>query len=320
MAEPVAGNWQNFDSGGAAWDGLSGNQPLPLQQSWGYGEAMRKFGAQPLRLVCCNDRKVIASAQLMRNRLLRFFKPAMCFRGPLWTDSAAAPDMAARSENLTGLRAMFSRRRLEFLLVMPEQETSPEAHGMMRGAGFRRVMTGYSTIWLDLAADAETLRSNLDPKWRNKVVRAERGTLEISVGGKRAHQYAWLLEREDAQREAVRYVGLPTGLVEHFAGASGEVGERAVVSLTAINDRDKVAGALFLLHGNSATYFTGWNGAEGRALAAHNLLLWRAMMELKDCGIRWLDLGGLNTTHGAGIARFKLGMGARPLTLAGTYL
>ena len=316
----MAGNWQNFDSDGAAWDGLSGHAPLPLQQSWRYGEAMRKFGAQPLRLVCCDHRKVIASAQLMRNRLLRFLKPAMCFRGPLWTESSDPPDMAARSENLTDLRAMFSRRRLEFVLVMTEQEASPEAHCMMRGAGFRRVMTGYSTIWLDLAADAETLRSNLDPKWRNKVVRAERGDLEISVGGKRAHQYAWLLEREDAQRDAVRYVGLPTGLVEHFAGASRKGGKRGVVSLTAISNRDKVAGALFLLHGNSATYFTGWSGAEGRALAAHNLLLWRAMMELKDCGIRWLDLGGLNTTHGAGIARFKLGMGAQPLTLAGTYL
>lgn len=319
----MADVWQEFDGGGAAWDRLPGEAPLPLQQSWAYGEAMRRFGARPLRLVCNNAGGRVASAQLIRNRLLRFLKPAICFRGPLWTGSDASQALAgaARTEKLAGLRAMFRKRRLEFLLVMPEQESGPEAHGMMRRAGFRRVMTGYSTIWMDLARDADRLRQNLDPKWRNKVVRAERGELEISIGGKRAHQYRWLLEREGEQRQAVRYVGLPTGLVEHFAGASEEnVAGGGVISLSAIKGRDKLAGTLFLCHGNSATYFAGWNGDQGRALGAHNLLLWRAMMELRERGIRWLDLGGLNTTHGAGIARFKLGLGAPPVTMAGTYL
>lgn len=309
--------WQEYDADGGAWDGLPGEAALPLQQSWAYGEAMRQFGAQPLRLVCKDDDGQAASAQLIQNRLLRFLRPAICFRGPLWADSLAA---AGRSASLKSLKSMFPKRRLEFLLAMPEQAESPEAHRVMRGAGFRRVMTGYSTIWMDLARDTEALRAGLDGKWRNALVRAEGAGIDVSVGGKRAHQYLWLLEREGEQRQAVRYVGLPTGMVEHFAAASEANGRDGVLSLSAIKDRDKVAGILFLIHGNSATYFTGWSGDEGRALAAHNLLLWRAILELKERGIRWLDLGGLNTTHGAGIARFKLGLGAPPTTMVGTYM
>lgn len=142
----ITGNWQEFDSDGGAWDGLSGDDPLPLQQSWAYGEAMSEFGAQPLRLVCRRDGGVVASAQLVRNKLFGLLKPAVCFRGPLW--HGLRPDDPAKSEMLAELKAKFPKRKFEVLLAMPEEASSPEAHQGMRRAGFRRIMTGYS-IHLD---------------------------------------------------------------------------------------------------------------------------------------------------------------------------
>jgi hypothetical protein len=44
------------------------------------------------------------------------------------------------------------------------------------------------------------------------------------------------------------------------------------------------------------------------------------MQMLKAQGIRMLDLGGVDTARGAGIARFKIGSGGEVLVLAGTYL
>ncbi len=41
---------------------------------------------------------------------------------------------------------------------------------------------------------------------------------------------------------------------------------------------------------------------------------------LKAMGIERFDLGGIDTTENAGIARFKLGSGAEPRTLCGTWL
>jgi lipid II:glycine glycyltransferase (peptidoglycan interpeptide bridge formation enzyme) len=41
---------------------------------------------------------------------------------------------------------------------------------------------------------------------------------------------------------------------------------------------------------------------------------------LKAQGIRMLDLGGVDTARGAGIARFKIGSGGEVMMLAGTYL
>jgi lipid II:glycine glycyltransferase (peptidoglycan interpeptide bridge formation enzyme) len=77
---------------------------------------------------------------------------------------------------------------------------------------------------------------------------------------------------------------------------------------------------MFLIHGQAATYQVGWSNQAGRDLNAHNLLLWQAMLELRQRGIKRLDLGGVNTTRSAGLARFKIGTGGQVLKLPGTYL
>jgi lipid II:glycine glycyltransferase (peptidoglycan interpeptide bridge formation enzyme) len=64
----------------------------------------------------------------------------------------------------------------------------------------------------------------------------------------------------------------------------------------------------------------GWTSDQGRELNAHHLILWRAIEELRERGVRTLDLGGVNTVRSAGVARFKMRTGGKVLTLAGTYI
>ena len=46
----------------------------------------------------------------------------------------------------------------------------------------------------------------------------------------------------------------------------------------------------------------------------------RPIEELRERGVRKLDLGGVNTTRSAGIARFKMSTGGEVLTCAGTFI
>jgi hypothetical protein len=48
--------------------------------------------------------------------------------------------------------------------------------------------------------------------------------------------------------------------------------------------------------------------------------MWRAMTHFAGLGVRMLDLGLIDTERAAGLARFKLGAGARPLALGATSL
>jgi lipid II:glycine glycyltransferase (peptidoglycan interpeptide bridge formation enzyme) len=90
--------------------------------------------------------------------------------------------------------------------------------------------------------------------------------------------------------------------------------------LTAAEAGTPIAFMLILLHGDTATYHIGWTGPRGRAVGAHNLLLWDASCTLAARGYIRLDLGRTDPLRTPGIARFKLGAGAAPRDLGPTRL
>jgi len=301
----------------AQWTALApGAGRLPLQQSWGYGAALAAQGAQVHRFALALDGRPVALVQLAQRRVLRAIQLSLILRGPLWLTD----DLHARAAAVRGLSRGYCKWRWRPLIWLPDDDRDdPNASAPYRTAGLRPVMSGYATIWVDLAPDEAALRARLKGKWRNALGQAERAGLEAMASGAKPKHWAWLLDREEAQREQAGYLAPPTDLVGLYAAAkTGET--QPVLVMTAHAGREKLAGQLFLLHGRSATYHLGWTGAAGRKANAHTLLLWHAMLALKARGVRWLDLGGLDTGARAGIARFKLGVGVPPVVFSGAWV
>ena len=186
-------------------------------------------------------------------------------------------------------------------------------------AGLVRVMTGYSTVLIDLLQPLDALRAAMEGKWRNRLVAAERSKLDIVRLEADPTQYAWLLEEEKAQRDSKSFYGLPVKFVENYIHSRSDT-TRTVLILQAQEKGERVAAMLFLIHGSVATYHVGWSNDAGRAVNAHNLLLWRAFEELQALDIKTLDMGGINTRSLPGISRFKIGSGGKVLTYAGTFV
>ena len=72
-----------------------------------------------------------------------------------------------------------------------------------------------------------------------------------------------------------------------------------------------VAACLVLKHGPTATYQTAWSTMQGHALQAPRVLLDHAAKRLTTWGYHDFDLGLVETDHAPGLARFKLGTGAK---------
>lgn len=309
---------QNIVLNPANWEAANQAAPIPLQQHASYGLALQTFGARVSQVQFLEGAKLVGTALLVHRTFLRLFRATTMFRGPLWHCDTITDDVKIACYQK--LKEEYSPWCWNFLAVMPEEANSPYLHATFKRAGFKRIMTGFSTAWLDLRADEKTLRACLKGKWRNQLVKAEKADITISVGGAKPHQYNWLLDKESAQRSSRRYQATPLGLVPAFAAAATPKSGSSILTITAISNREKIAGAMFLLHGNSATYHIGWVGEKARPVNAQNRVLWEGMLALKTKGIKFLDLGGLNTTDLAGIARFKLGTGATPHTMNGTYI
>ncbi|MBT9383404.1 GNAT family N-acetyltransferase [Pseudooceanicola sp. CBS1P-1] len=192
-------------------------------------------------------------------------------------------------------------RPLGGLLLINAADAQADAE--LRARGALPLLSPQHHALLTLQPEAAQ-RGALWPKWRNRLAGAERAGLTIRHAPLPADPRHWLLAAEAAQRRARRYRGLPDALVLAWP-------ETRLFTAHAGPSGPPIAAALFLLHAPTASYHIGWSAPEARACAAQNLLLWRAMRWLERQGIAQIDLGTVETTCTAGLARFKLGTGAR---------
>lgn len=297
----------------AQWQDLHALHHGSLQQSWAYGEALRQLGVEIHRAMVMHDGQPLGLAQFQCRRLAGYIGLASCSRGPVWTPLATATQ---RREALGLMKKSIPTRAWRATVFSPEQ--SLEDLDPQEVRGLHRVMTGFSTVVLDLRPSEQALRAALDGKWRNRLVRAE-GLAGLQVHVRASpREVQWLLERENLQRQARGFHALPTDFVQAFLACHADRSQAFLVA-TAVQGRQTLGAMLFLRHGSGATYHIGWAEEEGRRLNVHNLLLWQSLLTLREQGVQWLDLGGVNTRALPGISRFKLGTGGNLLTLAGTY-
>lgn len=290
------------------WTALLGRAALPtLEQSWAYGAGIEAVSAYRARRgVAWRGDEPVAMVQLFQRKIgpLAIGK---ILRGPVML----AP-VAEAAAVLRPIAADWRIRHLRPLFWLPE---SPADDAAMRALGKRPMVEGNATARLDLSPGEEALRESLDGKWRNQLVRAERGKLRVQLdhGGR---MLDWLARNHETFRRAGRHRG-PSA--REVLGMAAAMARDDLLVLTALTHNEPLAGILVAIHGRGATYHIAWAGAEGRRLHAHNLLLWRTILALKRLGVAFLDLGGLDATS-AGVARFKLGTGASVAPLAATYL
>lgn len=304
-------NWDTLSY--PEWDAHHAAAAAPLQQDWAYGACMKTLGVGVLRALVEQDGAPVALAQFIVRRMVGgLANMALCSLGPVWLQPLLGADKARVYK---ALKKTIPLKNLRVVAFTPLEAPGPEL-GLSR---WRRVMTGHSTVMLDLQPELEVLRAQLDGRWRYSLARAEESSLTIHRVGTNAGQYRWLLDAEMQQREQRGLHGLPLQFFDLYV-PSRQQPTKTILTLRADVGRDRVAGMMFLIHGESATYQVGWTNDAGREHNAHNLILWNAIQELRERGVRKLDLGGVNTTRSAGIARFKIGTGGQVLSCAGTFI
>lgn len=306
-------HWDALDR--PAWEGLfAAAGRTPLTQCWAYGEAKRAEGWRVRRAVVEKDGRPLALAQVLERRLAGILRVGRLNRGPVWLEPPSEEDLRLA---LTAIAAPWRPWRGGLFLCAPE--VGPEALPLLASLGFReRRSPAWCSAWLDLVPEPDALRRRLDGKWRNMLTGAEKAGLTVEAGDD-AQSLDWLMTQYRALMADKGFGGAPPALIARLR--DNAFTPRDLTVLRALTpEGEAVSGILLARHGSAATYLVGWNGDAGRRLKAGNLLLWTAMLHLRDQGCRALDLGGIDEVLTPGIAAFKRGMKGEEYRLAGEFL
>lgn len=262
--------------------GLHDTAFLPLQQSAPYAAAVRLSGARVIEADLTVGRALVVERGRVR----------LVSRGPMWEAGTGEAD---------------KRRALRRFARWPGVTiVTPEV--AVAGLGLIPLVTPmHHAVW-DLTGD---LRARLRPKWRNHLAAAERRGLTFERDREGALER--LLQAEAVLRGARRYQALPAT----FSAALPQDSQR----LWEWHWQGRVGAAMcFVRHGATASYHMAWAGPAARGLAVHQAMLWQASLALRGEGVRWLDLGSVNSDDAPGLAGFKLGTGAGLRRLGATLL
>ena len=265
-------------------------RPLPLPQSWEWGEARRASGARVYRFAAALDRGPVGVQLEFRAAGRVAWAPG----GPIGPGVAALAPI-----DLTVLAR--SLRRL--LLVAPHRSVPGRAVGCVH------YLPG--TSYVSLGDPDPTARARMSSRWRNCLSKAERSGLEVEDGGL---DDLLVLEAELATRKSFR----PPYQAPFYAALAEAFGSGFRIRRTRLG-AEVVGVWADAASGSTALYLAGATSPAGRPVNASYLLAHDAVGRLGTDGRRFLDLGGVNPGSREGVDHFKRGLGGEERAFPGVY-
>ena len=293
---------------------------LSLLQTWEYGEAASRTRAlEVCRLLFQMDGRVIGAAQGLLRKIPYIGGGAVVInRGPLWKCAGADPSTLV--EILRFLRGHYVVRNGMYLRIAPGILSEDTPPSIFREAGYQPAR--YSRPWvsarLDLSNSVDVLRRSLRQNWNAGLKKAEAAGIVVECGPERTlfNQLRTEFERLVTQKQF--HSTVTPEFIDMFQKIAGD--EHKLWSLTAAHGGRSLGGIALARYGPVCEYLIGAVNEEGKRLNAGQLLLWSAVMNAKDRGYRWFDLGGMDPEGTPeGILYFKSGLHAEPYKYIGDF-
>lgn len=273
--------------------------PVPLQQTWGWGQVQRRLGLRTQHVELPGGGRALV---------------VLHGKGPFeWAHAPRGP-VPATLLAVTELAEWARARRFALLRVEPE---GPPALGeALAAAGFRQgpLSEPRHTVIVDLQDD-ERLLANYRKSTRYNLRTAERSGVVVEE-----------VEETDELSRLVAITYHRHGILMSTAGFNralreGFVNTRVYVARLGA---EPLAAILVARHGSRAYYLVGGSSDDRRELMPNYLLQWRAMRDAYRDGCSDYDLCGIpppgQPSHPwRGLYQFKTGFGGGEVEYTGPW-
>lgn len=298
------------------WDDLVADTGRAhILQSRAWAEVKRPGGWDARRLIVERGRERVGVAQVLLKDVALGQRYAYAPRGPLVTDAALLADAAVAVG-----RAIAPSRAAAFLFD-PEVADDDAARERLRRAGClpgRFPVQPRRTLVLDISGDPDALLAEMRKKTRQYIRKGERDGVATEESDDIGAFY-------EIQRAVAARVGFGVHERSYFESLWRVFAPpgRAHLFFARVEGA-RVAGVLLLRWGDRAWEMFGGPTGEHAETRPFYLLKWRAMLRLRQLGVRSYDMWGLAESGRdddplAGVENFKLGFGGEPRSYVGAW-
>jgi lipid II:glycine glycyltransferase (peptidoglycan interpeptide bridge formation enzyme) len=290
----------------------------------------RQFGVacwderQLSHLVLRREGRVVAMAQIRIIKVPLLDRGVAFIRwGPLMRRRGAGFDEQVMRQMTAALCQEYVVRRGLLLRVIPNLfENDPGAetirsHWLSLGFKPNHRVHHYHTARVDLSPDLDTLRANLQSRWRSYLKNAEKAGFIVTMdcGDDQYERFARMYHELMARKH------FETGVdIEDFRQVQRTLPAASKMQVLVCQKDGVDLNALVVsAHGDTGIYLLAATSDEGLKTRGAYLLQWRAMEHLKQQGFRWYDLGGMNPDRNPGVYQFKSGLGGAECSHLGCF-
>lgn len=273
------------------------------------------LGPQNYKHLILKRRNEIIAAAQARVIKLPLIKAGIAYVlwGPMWNQKGIPADPTIFRQVIRALRNEFSVRRGLELRVFPPvfQRQNDFLKQIILDEGFCSHDDGKTnrTLIIDLAPSLQEIRAFLDQKWRNCLNRAEKNGFEL-IEGEEDYLFDEIakIQSEMANRKGITDLGD----VEHLKKVQRYLppGYKLRVILCLLNGEIH-AGAIFSAIGTSAVYLVGATSNAGMKSNGSYIIQWSFIKWLKEKGILYYNLNGINPVTNPGTYHFKRGLAGK---------
>jgi lipid II:glycine glycyltransferase (peptidoglycan interpeptide bridge formation enzyme) len=265
-------------------------------------------------LILRRENEIVAAAQTRIIQLPVIKKGiAYVMWGPMWRRVFKPDDVEVFRQAIRALRNEFSLRRGLVLRVYPlafrGKDDVLKQILVDEGFSFHDDEKSHRTLMINIEPSLAEIRAALDQKWRNCLNRAEKNGLEIIQG----EEESLFDEITKIYLEMANRKGLADlSDIEHLKKVQRDLppGLKLKVILCFLNG-EICSGSIFSAIGATAVYLIGATSNAGMKSNSSYLVQWAFMEWIKEKGLLYYDLNGINPVTNPGTYHFKRGLAGK---------
>ncbi len=265
-------------------------------------------------IIVKEDNVVVAIAQIgIRRFPLLGTGTANIHWGPVWKKKGNNNDNQIFIKTIDALKTEYAHKRKLLLRIWPNEfnDTSGDIKEILLNNDFQHNINvrPYRTLRLRIDHSIETLRKNLDQKWRNQLNKAEKNNLTIE-DGYTDDQYQVFLNLQKEMLHRKRYT--PGVDYDEYRKIQAMLPDALKMKILICKlGNEPVSAAIYSAIGNTGIYMLGATGNKGMRANGSNLLQWYIIQWLRQNNFTFYDLGGIDPEINPGVYRFKCGIAGK---------